>query len=199
MNEFDTHEPKHSSSETKSGETTESFLKGLLVDIIVALVLAAICLYFVRPSIVRQSSMENTLHENDYMIMSRQAYRNDDPQRGDIIIFESSLVNEDGDYKLLIKRVIGLPGDELMIRDDQLYINGEEYVEDYLKDGITPPGDALMDGETYTVPEGCYFAMGDNRVYSEDSRSSLIGCVARGDIKGKVVLRLFPFNKIQRF
>ena len=125
--------------EPTAGQKAGSFLKSLLVDILIAICLAAAVLYFIRPTIVKQTSMEDTLRENDYMIMYRLAYKNHDPQRGDIIIFQSDLVNEDsGKDKLLIKRVIGLPGDDIMIKDDQLYINGEAYKEDYLKDGYTP-------------------------------------------------------------
>ncbi|MBP3895751.1 MAG: signal peptidase I [Mogibacterium sp.] len=175
-------------------------IKSLVIDIIIAFALAAVLLYFIRPTIVKQSSMEDTLHNNDYMIMSRQAYRSHGPERGDIIIFQSELPNDDSEGdKLLIKRVIGLPGDELSIRDNQLYINGEYYEEDYLKDGYTPAIDVPAEGETYVVPEDSYFCMGDNRAGSIDSRDSRVGVVASELIKGKVVLRLFPFNKIQRF
>ena len=177
-----------------------SFLRSLLIDVIIAVVLASIVLFFIRPTIVKQSSMEDTLHENDYMIMARQAYRSHEPERGDIIIFQSSLADEDtGRDKLLIKRVIGLPGDEVSIIDDQLYLNGEPYYEDYLKDGYTPAFEIPAEGETYTVPDGYYFVMGDNRAGSVDSRRSEVGCVASGQIEGKVVIRLFPFSKIQTF
>jgi signal peptidase I len=144
--------------------------------------------------------MEDTLYENDYMIMYRQAYRSHDPERGDIIIFQSGLPDENsGRDKLLIKRVIGLPGDQIMISGGQLYINGEVYKEDYLKDGYTPAFEIPAEGETYTVPEGSYFCMGDNRAGSVDSRRAEVGDVSRDSIKGKVVVRLFPFNKIRTF
>ena len=183
-----------------AGQKAGSFFKSLLIDIIIAILLASAVLFFIRPTIVKQTSMEDTLRENDYMIMYRLSYRNHWPERGDIIIFQSNLVNEDsGKDKLLIKRVIGLPGDEIMIKDNQLYINGEAYNEDYLKDGYTPAFEIPLEGETYTVPEGTYFCMGDNRAGSVDSRRKEVGDVPAESIKGKVIIRLFPFNKIQRF
>lgn len=185
---------------TTNTESAGSFIKSLLIDIVIAIILAAIVLTFIRPTIVKQSSMENTLHENDYLIMYRLAYKNHIPERGDIVIFQSDLVDEStGRSKLLIKRVLGLPGDEISIVNDQLHINGEYYKEDYLKDGYTPAFEIPRAGEVFTVPEGSYFVMGDNRVGSVDSRRYEVGCIVDKQIKGKVILRLFPFNKIQRF
>ena len=71
------------------GETAGSFIKSHIIDVVIAVILAAIVLFFIRPTIVKQSSMEDTLHENDYMIMYKQAYRKHSPERGDIIIFQS--------------------------------------------------------------------------------------------------------------
>lgn len=166
------------------------FVKSLIKDIIIALVLAMIILYFIRPTIVRQTSMQPTLNPGNYLILYKQAYRSKTPQRGDIIVFESDLVDDDGEDKLLIKRVIGLPGDVIEIAGDQLYINGELYEEDYLKDGIT------TGSGTWTVPEDSYFVMGDNRVVSVDSRYEEVGYVTSDQIRGRAVLRLYPFDQI---
>ena len=186
--------------EPTAGQKAGSFIMSLFVDVIIAVCLAGAVLYFIRPTIVKQTSMENTLHENDYMIMYRLAYKNHAPERGDIVIFQSSLVNEDsGKDKLLIKRVIGLPGDEIKISDGMVYINGEAYNEDYLKDGYTPAFEIPAEGESYTVPDGTYFCMGDNRAGSVDSRRSEVGVIPEESIKGKVVIRLFPFSKIKTF
>lgn len=186
---------KHSKQETEG-----SFIKNLIIDILIAALIAGAVLFFIRPTIVKQSSMENTFIENDYLIMYKRAYKSAEPQRGDIIIFQSDLPSEDGgDDKLLIKRIIGLPGDTISIKDNQLYVNGEAYQEDYIKDGITPAAENPVEGETLLVPAGKYYAMGDNRVVSIDSRYNEVGCISRDTIQGKIVLRLFPFNKIGRF
>lgn len=183
--------------DNRDKEKPGSFMFSLLCDLIVALAIAAVILFFVRPTIVKQSSMENTLKENDYVIMYKQAYRSKLPERGDIIIFQSSLEDlNTGQGKLLIKRVIGLPGDQISIRDSQLYINDSYYEEDYLKDGYTPAETNPLEGETFIVPDYQYFVMGDNRAGSIDSRSNDVGCVSLDQIRGKAVLRLFPFNKI---
>lgn len=170
-----------------------SLLVSLFKDVAVALVIAGVVLYFIRPTIVKQTSMQDTMNPNDYLIMYRQAYRSKSPNRGDIIIFQSQLTDDNGNEKLLIKRVIGLPGDKIQIKDGNVYINGKEYDEDYLKDGYT-----TVNG-TWTVPKKHYFVMGDNRVVSVDSRYQDVGYVDKDQIQGKVIVRLFPFNKIQTF
>ncbi|MBQ0005207.1 MAG: signal peptidase I [Clostridiales bacterium] len=169
----------------------KDFAKSLVVDVVIAVLLASAVLFFVKPTIVKQTSMQDTLQPNDYIIMYKRAYVKEPPKRGDIVIFQSELTDEKGRAKLLIKRVIGLPGDVITIKDEQLYINGEKYKEEYIKDGITPGAIANC-----TVPEGRYYVLGDNRVVSVDSRYEEVGCVKLSQIKGKAVLRLFPFNKI---
>ncbi|WP_456079238.1 signal peptidase I [Mogibacterium sp.] len=170
------------------------FVKSLIKDIIVAAILAAVVISFVRPTIVKQTSMQDTLNPNDYIIMYRMAYSGDkEPKRGDIVIFKSELQDENGKNKLLIKRVIGLPGDKITINDGKVYINDKEYDESYLKDGYTTGS-----VNNFKVPKGEYFVMGDNRVVSIDSRYSEVGCVKKDAIKGRAVLRLFPFTKIKK-
>lgn len=170
------------------------FVKSLIKDIIVAAILAAVVISFVRPTIVKQTSMQDTLNPNDYIIMYRRAYSGDkEPKRGDIVIFKSELQDENGKNKLLIKRVIGLSGDKITINDGKVYINDKEYDESYLKDGYTTGS-----VNNFKVPKGEYFVMGDNRVVSIDSRYSEVGCIKKDAIKGRAVLRLFPFTKIKK-
>lgn len=90
-----------------------------------------------------------------------------------------------------IKRVIGLPGEHIKIEDGKVYINGEEYKEDYLQEGVKTTASGVF--TDFVVPENYVFAMGDNRAESTDCRS--FGCIPLEKIEGKVVLRFFPFNR----
>ena len=89
-----------------------------------------------------------------------------------------------------IKRVIGLPGEHVQIKDGKVYINGEELEEPYLREGIETESSLFTD---ITVPEGCIFVMGDNRPHSTDSRS--FGCVPIERVESKVWIRFWPLNK----
>lgn len=170
-------------------------LKEWIKDILIALVIAGLILVFFRPIVVKQESMQPTFYSDDYVIISRQSYNLfGDVQRGDVIIFESDMVDSNGNPKNLIKRVIGLPGDTIEIKDGYVYLNDEKLDEPYV-------AEAGMSGEMdkVTVEEGKLFAMGDNRRVSQDSRSAVIGQVNQNKIVGKVVLRVFPFNSIKLF
>ncbi len=102
--------------------------------------------------------MEPTLYENNYIFLSKQSYKIGEPDRGDIIVFHTNLTTWEGEEKLLIKRVIGLPGDKITIVDGQVFINEELQEEDYIFEGYTS-GNV----EDFEVPEGELFVMGDNR------------------------------------
>lgn len=164
-------------------------------DILIAVVIAALVLVFLKPIIVQQQSMEPNFHAGDYLLTSRQAYRFfGDPGRGDVIVFRSELLDDEGNEKCLIKRVIGLPGDVVEIKSGYVYVNGEEIDEPYVKEqGISGEMDAV------TVPENELFVMGDNRGVSEDSRSARVGTISEDTIVGKVFVRLYPFNSIKTF
>ena len=164
-------------------------------DILLAVVIAAVILAFFKPIIVQQESMEANFHAGDYLITSRQAYRLfGDPQRGDVIVFKSELLDENEKPKNLIKRIIALPGETIEIKGGEVYIDGQMLQEDYL------PGEAISgEMDAVTVPEGQLFVMGDNRECSEDSRSPRVGTIEQSTIVGKVIVRLYPFNTIKTF
>ena len=90
-----------------------------------------------------------------------------------------------------IKRVIGLPGDHIEIKDGKVYLNGEEFNEPYLQEGVTTSVD-INEYHDLVVPENCVFVMGDNRDHSTDSRA--FGCIPLEKIEGKVWIRFWPFN-----
>ncbi len=134
---------------------------------------------------VPSSSMEKTIMTDDRVIGLRLAYRNSDPLRGDIIIFKFP----DDESILYIKRVIGLPGDTVEIHDGGVYLNGELMNEPYITvktEGNFGP---------YTVPEGHYFMLGDNRNNSADSRYWKNTYLSRDKVVGKAVLRYWPSIK----
>ncbi len=165
-------------------------MKEIIKDILIAVVIVGAILLFIRPTIVKEESMLPTLVEDDYLLMSKQAYTLGEMEHGDIIIFESGIYDEEGEKKLLVKRAIALPGDELAIENGVVYLNGEELVEPYLKSDYTN-GNI----ESITIPDDKVFVMGDNREVSNDSRSSSIGLIDMDDVEGQIVLRVYPFDK----
>ena len=166
-------------------------MKEWIRDIAIALIIAFVIVQFVKPTIVKQSSMEPNFHDKDYLFVSKQAYRFGEPQRGDVVVFDSALVDEDGNEKLLIKRVIGLPGEEIDIIGEKVYINNMLLDESYTMDGTT-----YGEIKDLVIPAGKYFCMGDNRDVSIDSRDPAVGCVDEAQLVGKVFFRLFPFKDL---
>ncbi|MDD4285619.1 MAG: signal peptidase I [Eubacteriales bacterium] len=161
-------------------------------DILVAIVVSIVILQFIKPTIVREHSMEDTLKENDYILLSRQAYTLfGEPEQGDIVVFKSALTMPNGQEKLLVKRIIAVSGDTIAIEDGWVILNGEALQEPYTKDGYT-----ASDMEEVTVPEDYLFAMGDNRQNSMDSRDCRIGMIPLDAVVGKAFFRLYPFHHI---
>ena len=168
---------------------------GWVREIVIAIIIAAIILFFFKPIIIQQESMQPTFYSNDYVVVSKQSYSIfGDIERGDVIVFRSSLLDENGDQKSLIKRVIGLPGDTIEIKNGYVILNGVTIQEDYLAEqGVSG------EMEQITVDEGKIFVMGDNRAVSQDSRSPEVGQVDQDTVIGKVVLRIFPLDSIRFF
>lgn len=166
-------------------------MKELIRDIIIALVIVLAITWIIKPTIVKESSMQPTLYENNYLLVNKQAYKFGDEKRGDIIVFHSDIEDENGAKKLLIKRIIGLPGDIITVKDEKVYINGKEQDEVYTKEHIT-----TGEVDNLKVPKGKLFVMGDNRRVSIDSRSEEVGCISEDQVMGKAFLRLYPFNEI---
>jgi signal peptidase I len=159
-------------------------------DIAIAVVIAIIIMQFIKPTIVKERSMEDTLHPNDYIFLSKQAYNlGGEPERGDIVVFRSSLETANGTTKNLIKRVVAVEGDTVEIHDGIVYVNGDAVKESYTKDGYT---DGRM--PEIMVPENDLFLLGDNRQASRDSRDPSVGFISEDKLIGKAVFRVFPFS-----
>ena len=137
---------------------------------------------------IPSESMEDTIMTGDRIFGNRLAYINKDPQRFDIVIFKYP----DDETQLFIKRVIGLPGETVEIRDGKVYIDGSETP---LDDSFTPEP-PQGDWGPEVVPEGSYFMLGDNRNRSKDSRFWTNTLVKKEKILGKAVLRYFPSPKL---
>lgn len=163
-------------------------LKEIYPYIIIIIVVLLIKKFLVAPVRVIGPSMTHTLLDGDIMILDKISYRFNDIQRFDIIVIQSN-------DSLIIKRVIGLPGDNIEYKNNKLYINNKYYEENYL-DGDTITSDFKLEDITKksTIPEGYYFVLGDNREESSDSR--IIGLINKSQIEGKAKLTIFPFNRI---
>jgi signal peptidase I len=132
---------------------------------------------------VEGSSMEPSLHDGEFVVINRLAYRWAEPDRGEIIVFRYPLDPE----RRFIKRIIGLPGDEVSVSQGIVYINGILLEEPYIN--AAP----RYDGE-WTIEEGRYFVLGDNRNNSSDSRNW--GSLESDDIIGKAVIVYWPLNDL---
>ena len=137
---------------------------------------------------VPSGSMETTIMTKDRMLGNRLAYKTGDIKRGDIVIFKFP----DDESQLFIKRLIGLPGETVEIRDGKVYINGSD---EPLDDSFVPEVPTGNYGP-YTVPENSYFMLGDNREYSRDSRFWQNTFVSFDEIVGKAIVRYYPSIKL---
>jgi signal peptidase I len=160
----------------------EGFDTLLLIALVYTLVNLATVRFFIEGP-----SMQPNFHEGQYLVVSRAHYLLGDPTRGDIIVFDAPGDDQSADNPLLIKRLIGLPGDTVAIRNGQVYINDVTLSEPYILEPCTTNTCA---DRFWEVPPGEYFMMGDNRNNSRDSRS--FGTVTKDRIIGEAIIRYWP-------
>lgn len=148
-------------------------------------------LFIFQPNQIKGISMEPTFQSGDYIFTSKITYRIRKPIRGDVIVFHSPK-NNDIEF---IKRIIGLPGDIVMIKDSEVYVNNARLEETYIA-AKTPLWEQgfVIDGTPYRVPEGDLFVMGDNRPRSSDSRD--FGFIHQEKVIGQVFYRYYPSDKM---
>lgn len=161
------------------------YIKMIIFVIVVVLIVNNVLLINAR---VPSESMEKTIMTGDRFFGNRLAYLFNDPERFDIVVFKYP----DDESQLFVKRVIGLPGETVEIKEGKVYINGSDTP---LDDSFTPETPMGNYGP-YVVPEGSYFMLGDNRNHSGDSRFWKQPYVEKDKIVGKAILRYFPGIKI---
>lgn len=165
-------------------EKTIKMVKEILPYILVILLALAIRKFIISPVRVNGPSMNNTLTNGDILFQTKFSKKY---KRFDIVVINM------GDMKI-VKRIIGLPGENIQYKNNSLYIN-YKYVDDV---ALEPTEDFSLE-ELYgyeIIPEDYYFVMGDNRDESSDSRVSQIGLIKKSDIIGKAKFRVWPLNKI---
>lgn len=165
----------------------KEFIKDSLKYIIFIFVVLIIAIYVVGLQQVVGDSMNPTLLNQDVVIIDKLTYKFIPLKRGDIISFYYN------DTKYLVKRIIGLPGESLEIKNNKIYINNE-VIDDYVEN--IQMNDFKLEELGYDViPKNMYFVMGDNRENSLDSRDSRVGLIPKEDIIGKSFIRLWPIIK----
>lgn len=156
---------------------------------LVAMITSLILIYVGQRTRVEGSSMETTLHNGDSLFVDKLSYRLKEPDRFDIVVFPYKY--EQGVY--YIKRIIGMPGETVQIRDGAVYINGNKLEEQY---GSEPMQEAGIAATPMTLGEDEYFLLGDNRNHSKDSRNEMVGPIKRKDLIGKAFVRIWPLDSI---
>lgn len=167
-------------------DTVQTFLIAAVVFLVIYIVLF-------RPFQVNGQSMYPTFLDKEYVLTNLTVPEFEKPKRGDVIVFEAPN-NQEKDY---IKRVIGVPGDTISLRDNDVYLNNEKIDETtYLSDEIkTYAGSFLTSEKEVVVPEKQYFVLGDNRIASSDSREW--GFVKESEIIGKSFVVYWPPNRLR--
>ena len=188
MEQNETTRNKKAKKEKPKKSMKQEIFEWVMVFVVAAALAFVVRTFIFEPVRVDGSSMLNTLTDSDFMIATKFDYLLGDPERFDIVICDYPNT-DDGMYR--VKRVIGLPGETIELRAGELYVDGEHVAQDF----------DMTENETYfgplTVPEGCYFVMGDNRNNSKDSRSPMVGPLKRSEIKGHVRCVVFPFSRMQ--
>ena len=184
----------------KSPEQQE---ENVVVEIVKTLVTAAILAFGIRTFVaearyIPSESMQPTLEINDRLIVEKISYRFRTPQRGDVVVFRpTEELKKQGYNEAFIKRVIGLPGDTVEVKNDKVYVNSQELPEKYIFIPENSSGYRPRSSRPYgptKVPDDQYLVLGDNRNNSLDSRSW--GFVPRDNLIGRATVRFWPLKRI---
>ncbi len=173
----------------KKSSIVREILGFLLYVMIVVGITFFIITFIGQRTYVSGSSMENTLHHGDNLIVDKLTYRFSKPKRYDIIVFPFRYQEK----TYYIKRIIGLPGETIQIQDGVIWIDGEVLQESYGREVMKNAG---LAADMITLGEDEYFVLGDNRNDSTDSRDPSVGVIHKDEIIGRAWLRIWPLDKI---
>ncbi len=168
------------------------FVMDILETVVfVGSIFIVVYLFILTPNQVKGASMEPTFNSGDYILTSRVSYKFREMERGDVIVFKSPK-NPDIEY---IKRIIATPGEVVMVKEGEVYVNNQIMTENYIaaKTNLWEGG-CIRDGEEYVVPPGELFVMGDNRPRSSDSREFC--SIPFQSVIGNVFFRYFPSDAV---
>ena len=195
-----TEEPQRRKSrrELRQEREREKRKKGVLEYVVIIAVAFVLVFGVIKPFVVEafrvpSESMLPTLKVQDRFLANKFIYRFTEPERGDIVVFQSVEPNAEGEFDILVKRAVGLPGDVVQVQGGTLLVNGEPQNEPYLNTDVVPDVNAPYG--PMKVPKGKFFALGDNRGNSLDSR--FYGPVPMENLKGEAFLRFWPMGRAE--
>ncbi len=174
-----------------------AFILEFVQSIVLALsVFVLIYLFVAQPNQVNGSSMLPNFTDGEYLLTDKLTYMFSDPQRGDVVVFRAPASEACSENECeYIKRIIGVPGDKVMVKDQQVYLNGQLLNQNFLPaDFVTDPGEYAQEGVEVTVPEGQYLVFGDNRSHSRDGRE--FGPIEKSLIVGKAFFKYWPVSSL---
>lgn len=175
----------------------EFILEIIRIVVISVAIIVPVRYYLIQPFYVKGASMEPNFHDHEYLLIDEISYRFREPVRGEIVVFRFPMNTKE----FFIKRIIGLPGETVALKDGDIYIYNNDNPEGFLLDEssyltvdvkTTPMGES-----TITLGQNEYFLLGDNRTRSMDSRQ--FGSVKEDLIVGRAIIRGYPFDRWQTF
>ncbi|HEY1074578.1 MAG TPA: signal peptidase I [Patescibacteria group bacterium] len=164
-----------------------SFIQSVVITVLLAFLLR---FFVLQPFIVEGSSMEPNFHDQQYIIIDKLSYRMREPHRGEVIVFHPPVAITQN----YIKRIIGLPGETVLVKEGEVFVNGKKVDEPYLgnENHHTLP---ISTQSPVTLGDDEYFVMGDNRTHSSDSRE--FGALKKANIEGRTWFIAFPFRDFE--
>ena len=170
-----------------------AFILEFIQSIVLALsVFVLLYLFVAQPNEVKGNSMYPSFENGEYLLTDKLSYQFSAPKRGDVVVFKApateSCAEDECEY---IKRIIGIPGDKVMVKEGKVTLNGELLKEEFLpSDYVTDPGEFLQEGVERIIPEGQYLCLGDNRSHSRDGRE--FGPILKESMVGRAFFVYWP-------